>query len=296
MRSLRTTAEERRAYQEDGFFIRRAVFDRDELGDLRAAAERAVQEAEIAARTPDALYAIDGNRYVEASGTTIQLEHRQGSQTVRVLEPFHTLDPRLNHLVDDPRFVEPMRDLVGAEELCLFTDKLNLKRPREGSRFRWHQDSPYWVFDCAHVDRLVNAMLALDDASRENGCLCLVPGSHRRGLLPGLEGEGTLGPLFTDPRCFDARIALPAEMPAGSLLFFSPHVVHGSEPNGSERPRRALLFTYQPAPHRMFKIRQVRPAGSPLAASRAEPCEGHGVALLASGSVASGVRRTREPI
>jgi len=258
---LRASAEERRAYQEEGFFIRRSVFDRDELADLRAAAERAVAEAEFLARTPDARYAIDGNRYVEAGGSTIQLEHCADSQTVRVLEPFHRLDPRFNELVDDPRFVEPMRDLVGADELTLFTDKLNLKRPREGSRFRWHQDSPYWVFDCAHVERLANAMLALDEASLANGCLCLVPGSHRAGLLPGLSGEGTLGPLFTDPRSFDASRAVAAEMPAGSLLFFSPHVVHGSEPNGSETPRRALLFTYQPAPHPMFKIPSVRAAG-----------------------------------
>jgi ectoine hydroxylase len=263
-KALRATPDERRAYQEDGFFIRRAVFDCDELADLKSAAERAVAVAASAACAPDARYAIDGNRYLEAGGTTIQLEHREGSQTVRVLEPFHRLDPRFHHLMDDPRFVAPMRDLVGANELCLFTDKLNLKRPREGSRFRWHQDSPYWVFDCAHVDRLANAMLALDDAGRENGCLCLVPGTHRAGLLPGCEGEGTLGPLFTDPRSFDESRAVPAEMPAGSLLFFSPHLVHGSAPNTSDRPRRALLFTYQPAPHPMFKIPSVRPVGSDL--------------------------------
>jgi len=255
---LRLSSEERKAYTENGFFIRRALFNDDELADLRAAAERAVAQAECAAGVPDACYAIDGNRYIEAGGTTIQLEHSEGSQTVRVLEPFHRLDPRFDGLIDDPRFVEPMRDLVGAEQLCLFTDKLNLKRPREGSRFRWHQDSPYWVFDCPHVDRLVNAMLALDEASCENGCLRLVPGSHRAGLLPGLTGEGTLGPLFTDPRSFNASLAAPAEMPAGSLLFFSPHVVHGSEPNASEKPRRALLFTYQPAPHRMFRLPSVR--------------------------------------
>jgi ectoine hydroxylase-related dioxygenase (phytanoyl-CoA dioxygenase family) len=259
--ALRATPEERRAYLEDGYFLRHAVFDRDELADLRAAAERAVAVAASAAASPDAEYAIDGNRYVEADGSTIQFEHCVGSQTVRVLEPFHRLDPRFQRLVDDPRFVEPMRDLVGANDLCLFTDKLNLKRPREGSRFRWHQDSPYWVFDCAHVDRLANAMLALDDASRENGCLWLVPGTHRAGLLPGLTGEGTLGPLFTDPRSFDGSRAVPAEMPAGSLLFFSPHLVHGSAPNTSDKPRRALLFTYQPAPHRMFKIPTIRPAG-----------------------------------
>ena len=263
-KALRATPDEQRAYTEDGYFIRPAAFDPDELMDLRAAAERTVALAASAAASPDTEYAIDRNRYVEAGGTTIQFEHSEGSQTVRVLEPFHRLDPRFQQLVDDPRFVEPMRDLVGARELSLFTDKLNLKRPREGSRFRWHQDSPYWVFDCSHVDRLVNAMLALDDASRDNGCLRLVPGTHRGGLLPGLVGQGTLGPLFTDPRGFDESRAVAPEMPAGSLLFFSAHIVHGSAPNRSDKPRRALLFTYQPSPHRMFKIPAIRPAGSGL--------------------------------
>jgi ectoine hydroxylase len=159
-----------------------------------------------------------------------------------------------------------MKDLVGEERVSLWTDKLNLKRPREGSRFRWHQDSPYWVFDCAHVDRLPNVMLALDDANEENGCLRVVRGSHRRGLLPGSRGQGTLGPLFTDPRCFDESRQVPAVMPAGSLLFFSPHSVHGSQPNESDRPRRALVLTYQPAGHRMFKRGGERPAGG------AAPC------------------------
>ena len=52
-----------------------------------------------------------------------------------------------------------MRDLVADEHISLFTDKLNLKRPREGSGFRYHQDSPYWAFHCAHLDQLPNVML-----------------------------------------------------------------------------------------------------------------------------------------
>jgi ectoine hydroxylase-related dioxygenase (phytanoyl-CoA dioxygenase family) len=260
---LRATPAEQKAYLEDGFFIRRSAFDRDELADLRAAAEHAVVEAERAMRgplRPEDRYEIDGNVYVEAGGSTVQLEHTPGSDIVRVIEPFHHLDPRLEALLDDPRLSEPMRDLVGSERVAIWTDKLNLKRPREGSRFRWHQDSPYWVFDCAHVDRLVNVMLALDDATVENGCLRVVRGSHHRGLLPGLEGEGRLGPLFTDPRAFDLAAQVPAEMPAGSLLFFSPHTVHGSEPNRSDHARRALVLTYQPGGQRMFKVGRVRDA------------------------------------
>lgn len=255
--SHRLGPEERRAYDEDGFFLRRCRFGRSELAGLRAAAELAVARASAAVKSGES-YRIDGNRYCEAGGMTVQFEHRPGSETVRVVEPFHHLDPLFTGLIDDVRFVEPMRELVGCERIALFTDKLNLKRPRLGSRFRWHQDSPYWFHCCPHVDRLPNVMLALDDASEHNGCLRVVRSSHRCGLLPGLEGRGRLGPLFTDPRFFDESRQVPVEMPAGSLLFFSPHMVHGSEPNRSGRPRRALLFTYQPAGHRMFKIDAIR--------------------------------------
>lgn len=260
----RVTPDEKKAFDEDGFFVRRAVLDADELADLRAAAERVAAIAAAAGRTPEgraASYEIDGNRYLDALGATIQFEHRPGSDTVRVVEPFHGLDPRLSALIDDPRIALPMCDLVGSDTVAVWTDKLNLKRPREGSRFRYHQDSPYWVFDCAHVDRLVNVMVALDDASEENGCLRVVRGSHHAGLLPGQEGEGRLGPLFTDLRHVDAAQAVPAAMPAGSLLFFHPHTVHGSEPNRSDHLRRALVITYQPGGHRMFKVDRVRNAG-----------------------------------
>jgi ectoine hydroxylase len=158
--------------------------------------------------------------------------------------------------------VEPMRALVGADEVALFTDKLNLKRPREGSRFSWHQDSPYWAHFCAHLDRLPNVMITLDDAHEGNGCFRVIRGSHTRGLLPGRAGEGRLGPLFTHPDAFDASAQVPAVLPAGSAVFFSPHTVHGSEPNLSDEPRRALVLTYQPAGLRMFKGDRVRECGT----------------------------------
>jgi len=254
--------DERRAWDEDGFFIRTRVFSQHELAALRAAAERVAERAQDAVRTCRETYQIDGNRYCEAAGATIQLEHRPGSGTIRVIEPFHHLEPVLEALIDDPRLVEPMRDLVGCERVSLFTDKLNFKRPREGSRFRWHQDTPYWVhFAPRHIDQLPNVMLALDDATERNGCLRIIAGSHRGGLLPGCQGEERLAPLFTDPGCFDASREKAAEMPAGSLLFFSPHSVHGSAPNESDQPRRALLFTYQPGGERMFKRDGIRDAG-----------------------------------
>jgi ectoine hydroxylase-related dioxygenase (phytanoyl-CoA dioxygenase family) len=258
----RLRAEEAKQYQNEGFFVREAVFGAEDLERLRAAAERVVERAEREARAvssrsepaPGSEYRVDGNRYVEAARSTVQFEHRADSETIRVIEPFHHLDPEFDSLVEDPRIVAPVCGVLDADRIALWTDKINLKRPLEGSGFRWHQDSPYWSHVCGHCDRLPNVMVTLDDADRENGCFRLIPGSHRQGFLPGIQDGSALGPLFTDPSVFDERQQWLAEVPAGSLVFFSAHTVHGSEPNRSRRPRRAVVLTYQPADHRMFKL------------------------------------------
>lgn len=261
------------AYQRDGFFTRRAVFSEPELKELREAAELVVQRAEAnAAQQCEDDYAIDGNRYVEAGGSTIQYEHADASQggdetgspsaAIRVIEPFHHLHAVFGRLIDDPRIVSPMCGIIGSERVALWTDKINLKRPREGSGFRWHQDSPYWSHACDHVDRLPNVLVALDDADEDNGCFRVIRASHRESYLPGLGDGSRLGPLFTNPASFDEADQVAAVVPAGSLVFFSPHSVHGSQPNRSDAPRRALVLTYQPGGHRMFKVDAIRDAGA----------------------------------
>jgi len=267
--SLELTESERERYRVEGFFVRESVFDSGDLARFREAAERVVLEAAKAsdvkleevtrrvAPTSDD-YRIDGNRYVEAADATVQFEHTQGSQTIRVIEPFHHLDPVFDALIEDPRLVVPLCGVLEADRIALWTDKINLKRPREGSGFRWHQDSPYWSHVCDHCDQLPNVMVTLDDADRANGCFRLVPGSHKKGFLPGLDDGSALGPLFTHPSQFDESAQWFAEVPAGSLVVFDAHTVHGSQPNHSDRARRAIVLTYQPADNPMFKMDETR--------------------------------------
>ena len=258
--SFELSTEELSRYEADGFLVREAVFAVDELAELREAAE---QSAATAARLCKHAkgYRLDGNRFVDVDHVTVQFEHEPKSDTVRVIEPVHQFDRRFARLIDDPRIVQPMRALVGCDRIALWTDKLNLKRPYEGSGFRWHQDSPYWVHDCAHVDQLPNVLLALDDATEENGCLRVVRGSHPRGCLSGLGDETQLGGFFTNPAEFDESQQVPMVVPAGSLIFFSPHAVHGSSPNRSSQPRRALVLTYQPGDHPTLKSGEILNVG-----------------------------------
>ena len=143
----------------------------------------------------------------------------------------------------------------------------------------WHKDCSLGrhSYECCSL----TVGISVTGADAESGQLRVVAGSHTRGCLPGRTGEGVLGPLFTDPGCFDETRQVALEVPAGSLVFFSPHTVHGSQPNRSDLARRAFVITYQPGGHRMFRVDAVRQAGEAgaqraqarRARSEAEPSE-----------------------
>jgi len=89
--------------------------------------------------------------------------------------------------------------------------------------------------------------LYLDDAREDNGCLWVIPGSHRCGHLPAPSDRGLLGRLYTEVSEFEASASRPIVAAAGSAIFFHPYLVHGSRSNRSQTSRRALVLTYQPS-------------------------------------------------
>lgn len=163
-----------------------------------------------------------------------------------VPEPFAHLAPALETWAYDARFLGPSIDFTGDESPVLFTEKLNLKRPHVGGPNPWHQDWPYWQF-ADDRSRIATAMLFLDDASLENGTLQVIPGSHDKGPWPTRTDMDVFGNLEMDPASVEGYEPVALEVPAGSVVFFGPLLVHKSEPNTSEKDRRALLFSYQPA-------------------------------------------------
>ncbi|MCE2390342.1 MAG: phytanoyl-CoA dioxygenase family protein [Proteobacteria bacterium] len=253
------TDAERSGYRRDGFFVRTGLFAADELKALREAVERVHERICAASAEPDPapVERIDDKRYQRLLDSLVKWEWQEGRSEIRSMEPCLHLDPRLERLPDDPRLARPAAELSGADRLSLFTDKLNFKRPG-GAPFPWHQDSPYWAFGCDHLDRLASVQLYLDDATRENGCLWILAGSHRHGALPVREDRGVLGRLYTDVSRVEERRERAIEAPAGSAVFFHGDVVHGSRSNASAASRRALVLTYQPAGLPRWNRRDVR--------------------------------------
>lgn len=257
------TAEERDRYEKDGFFFREGVFDAAELAALRDAAESV--HARIVAAADEgrggSIEQIDNQKFQEVLGSTIKWEWRDELRAIRSMEPTHHLDPRLSDLVDDRRLWQPCADIIGRDDLSLFSDKLNVKRPG-GAPFPWHQEGPYWGFGAEDLEHVVTLILYLDDATEENGCLWVIPGTHRYGALEALKDRGTLGRLYTDVDRLDEK-PFAGALPAGSVMWFHRDLVHGSQTNRTTVDRRAFLLAYQPAGLRQWRNGERRDIAPP---------------------------------
>jgi hypothetical protein len=241
--SLRLDARERSELAERGFVLRRGVFKADELRAIADACQALVERL------------LSGKRRTKHALGSYMFELQRQLQTVVKWEPsdpellqglefFAHLSGELHRWALDPRLVEPSKGVVGEEEVWLFTEKLNLKRAHYGGPIILHQDFPYWSGVAKAASRVATAMLFLDDATVQNGCLEVVPGSHLEGLperraAPGFQFE-------INPARYDESRLTPVPVEAGAVIFFGPFLVHRSLPNRGGADRRALLFSYQP--------------------------------------------------
>lgn len=160
---------------------------------------------------------------------------------IRQLMGSEVVSPAIDAMSRSDGMLSIMRQLIGPD-VYLFHSKLMMKAARDGSFTPWHQDFQYWQFE-SKLPTQVNCMLFIDGADLENGCLQMMDGSQRKGLLPihnlkstsfniGLEGnlnDFPSTPIPTDP---------------GDAIFFGSYVIHGSGPNGSDRHRRANTFAF----------------------------------------------------
>ena len=151
--------------------------------------------------------------------------------------------------------VQPIVEAVSGQKMHLFKDKINLKLPGGGA-FGCHQD--FAAYRHFKNTRYMTAMIALDDATIENGCVefaedytqvtrKLVPTSAdpEQHLFEIIETGPNFGTIPVDvEQLFDWR---PIPMTRGDMVIFDGFIPHRSGPNNTNTPRRALFFTYNPA-------------------------------------------------
>jgi ectoine hydroxylase-related dioxygenase (phytanoyl-CoA dioxygenase family) len=239
------TAEERLAWERDGYVVRRNVFTRAEVEDMAKHGEALVADLirdRKGHRIKAGSYVFDPDLL---RGVMIKWEGQ--SDVVHGIEPFAHLCEPLRVWGMDARLVDPMRDMLATPEPMLFTEKLNLKRARHGGPNPLHQDYPYWIDSAADPKEVATTIVYLDDATLANGCTWVVPGSHRSGKWKTRADSDDFGNHELDQSAYPDVKPVPVEVPAGSTVSFGAFLVHQSTPNTSEHERRALLYSYQPA-------------------------------------------------
>ncbi len=172
------------------------------------------------------------------------------------LEPGHTPErPRLRRVANPADISETYRDalwtaplvdmvvdLIGAN-VKFHHCKLNMKLPGMETSVGYHQDHPY---DPHTNDDVIVALAMLTDMTRENGCLMVVPGSHRErySLFQNDKYVGEISPAEVGRL---ERRAVPLTGKAGSVILQHTWMVHGSGTNQTDRPRNLLICDYTAA-------------------------------------------------
>lgn len=144
----------------------------------------------------------------------------------------------------NPRVVNGVRIILG-EEVAFFHGKVMLKEARQGGAWEWHQDYGYWYNQGFAFPRMLSVFVALDAATKENGCLQVLRGSHKLGRLDHGKVGGQTG---IDPARIEKVVPLfdrvYVEMEPGTALFFHCNLLHSSGPNDSDRHRRSFIICY----------------------------------------------------
>lgn len=228
-------------YQSDGYVLIPDVLGTDDLRALREEADRLME------LTVNASVALG-----ELSPRLDVCRRADGDLSLRKIQPLSDISPLIASVLADERLIAPLRAILGAEPVA-FEEKLNYKQTlpgdlpldagREGDAFDLHHDWAYFDHN-GYPRESLSVALAIDDATPENGCMRVLPGSHTREWP--LRADG---PPLLMPDAVEDHELIDVPQPAGSALIFHSGLVHGSGDNATDEPRRLLILSYHPAWH-----------------------------------------------
>nr|MBI1230926.1 phytanoyl-CoA dioxygenase family protein [Cytophagales bacterium] len=155
-------------------------------------------------------------------------------------------DP-FGYLVRSEKMVEGVAQLMDSNSpVCHFHSKLMQKEPKVGGAWEWHQDYGYWYKNqFIYPDQLMSVMVALTKATKENGCLQVIRGSHKLGRVNhGFAGEQVGADMVMVENALKTMELVYCELKPGDALFFHSNLLHRSEANLSDHPRWSVIACY----------------------------------------------------
>ncbi len=217
-------------YRRDGYTIIRQLLSAEHVAACIAALTRLAEDA-----TPGGAFVA-----LEPGVDPAEAQRRHRADLVRKYGNFTDFDPELLRAAMSARLHGELDEIMGRGRVLLQEMAL-VKPPRIGAEKPWHQDAAY--FRGSDPDLMFGVWIALDPATRENGCMEVVPGSHLGGPVPHIpHADINLCTIRPDHARPDRRVAV--ELDPGDALVFHSLTHHYTAANRSELRRRALQFHY----------------------------------------------------
>ncbi len=217
-------------YRRDGYVTLRQLFDHEEIDLLREAAKQDHEIAQHASERNDG----------EGGSIRLSLWNHPGEGIYGMFARCH-------------RVVDAAEQILGGE-VYHYHSKMIMKEPKVGGAWAWHQDYGYWYQNGILFPLLTSVMIAVDPATRENGCLKVIRGSHQMGRVDHVLKGDQAGADDARVEQALARLELDeCKMEPGDAIFFDCNLLHRSDRNHSENPRWSMICCYNAARNNPFK-------------------------------------------
>ena len=184
----------------------------------------------------------------EAQGYRAKLEAIEASGRLpagALRSKCHLLLTWIDDIVRHPRVLDAVERLLGPD-LLVWGTSFFIKEPRNTSYVSWHQDLTYWGLEPADI---VTAWIALSESTLENGAMRVIPGSHTLEVMPHTDTFAPENLLSRGQEIrvdVDAAQAVALELAPGEMSLHHVKLIHGSEPNPSDKRRIGLAVRYIP--------------------------------------------------
>jgi non-haem Fe2+, alpha-ketoglutarate-dependent halogenase len=174
----------------------------------------------------------------------IEADHGGKWPSEYALKP-HLVYPFLDEIIKHPDILDQVEKILGPDIIC-WQCRFFIKNPGDGGFVSWHQDISYWGVDIN--ENILTAWLAFTPATKGNGVMKVIPGTHKLKLLPHREGAGSA--LTVRGQEVDVEVdesqAVYMELQTGEMSLHHVKLFHGSDPNESDERRVGLAIRYMP--------------------------------------------------
>jgi ectoine hydroxylase-related dioxygenase (phytanoyl-CoA dioxygenase family) len=217
-------------YNKNGFVILKGLLKSEEVKQLRT---KAKSDREM-----------DKHAYLRDDGTgarvRLSLWNHPGNGIYGMIARSHKVVDSVEQLLED--------------EAYHYHSKMIMKEAKVGGAWAWHQDYGYWYENGVLSPDLCSVYVAVDEATKENGCLQVIRGSHKLGRINHVLSGDQAGADLERVEEIKKRLELVyVELEKGDAVFFHSNLLHRSDKNESENPRWAMICCYNAKSNNPYK-------------------------------------------